>query len=43
MVMGIAVPRPLTELLTSATNQVNHAGPATAMIDHGTISVAIQK
>lgn len=43
MVMGVAVPRPLTDLLRSATNQVNHVGPATAMIDHGTISVAIQK
>jgi hypothetical protein len=43
MIMGIAVPRPVSDLLTSATTLVNHAGPATALIDHGTISVAIQK
>jgi hydrogenase-4 component F len=43
MIMGVAAPRPVTDLLMSATNLVNHAGPATALIDHGTLSVAIQK
>jgi hydrogenase-4 component F len=43
MVMGIAIPRPVSELLTSAVALVNHAGTATALIDHNTISLANQK
>jgi hydrogenase-4 component F len=43
MIMGIAVPRPVTDLLVSATNVVNRPASAAALIGHGTISVAIRK
>lgn len=43
MVMGIAVPRPVGDLLTRATTLVEHAAPAAALIDSGAMSVAIQK
>jgi len=43
LVMGIAMPRPITELLTSATTLVNYTGPVTALNDQSAISVAIKK
>ncbi|MDF3811863.1 MULTISPECIES: hydrogenase 4 subunit F [Rhodopseudomonas] len=43
MIMGISVPRPIGDLLTSATKMVDQAGVATAQVGRPTISVATQK